>query len=161
MSEQVQAASTGPNDWDWWWSAWRDRIRCECRLTDPKCSGTFGDNGLGVLEDTDYRVVGFGSDRKGQGAATISSESVFINSQGAFFSTPSAEGQVTLNIPGAQITFLSQASADAFLLLHELGHQTGVFTADAGFRGADQVNAENSWQVLTNCFGIDKPGGKP
>jgi len=116
-----------------------------------------------TLEDTVYRVLDLGNTHTG--AQTVTSSSVFINSTGAFFATPDAEGHVTVTIPSAtpggpstQITFLSQASVDAFILLHEVGHQTGLFGEDAG-DSLEQVNAQHSWLVLTNCFGITQPGG--
>ena len=101
------------------------------------------------------------------GAYTVDSSNVAVNSGGAFFTAvPDAEGHVTLTIPSTTadgpktaITFLSQTSADAFILLHELGHQTGKFGPDAG-PDLSTLNAANSWLVLDKCFGIKQPGGK-
>jgi RHS repeat-associated protein len=116
-----------------------------------------------MLQDTTYRVLDLGM--PGAGAETVDSSNVFINSAGAFFTAvPDATGHVTFTIPSTTaggpstaVTFLSQTSADAFILLHELGHQTGVFGPDAG-PDMTTINAGNSWLVLDKCFGIRQPG---
>ena len=135
-------------------------------LINPQCHDALTTEGLDAFEtfeNTEYRATDLGSPNAG--ANTINSSTVFINSAGAFFTAvPDPAGHVTFTIPSTtangpatSITFLSQASANAFLLLHELGHQTGMFGPDAG-EDKKPINAQNSWVVLSNCFGIGEPG---
>jgi RHS repeat-associated protein len=117
-----------------------------------------------VLLDTNYRLLPFGPGRAGQGAQTNSSDSVFINTQGAFFNaTPNANGTVTAFIPNAaggqtQLTFANMMTFQGFLLLHELGHQTGVLGPDSGPGIAPGTNLANSQAVLDNCFTLNAQG---
>ena len=48
-------------------------------------------------------------------------------------------------------TFANAATLQGFILLHELGHQLGLFGPDAGPANA-AINGSNSQAVLTNCF---------
>jgi len=133
----------------------------------PEChdalTNNYGLDATTTLQDTDYRILDLGD--ANAGASTNPGFSVFLNSGGAFFNAvPDADGHVTLTIPSTTvggpktaITFQSQASAGAFLLLHELGHETGLFGSDAGM---GTINAQHSWVVLDKCFGIKPPGGQ-
>ena len=122
---------------------------------------TAGAEATDTLENTNYRVVPF-PDNPDAGASTNGPSDVFINATGVFFNTLGA-GPVTLLIPSLTVdgqkdpvTFQSQAAANAFILLHELGHQTKRFLAYGGpFQS--QINASNSWLVLENCFGMQRP----
>ena len=89
---------------------------------------------LETLEATNYRILSQGAPRvdpnSGEvrviGAATYSSRDVFVNSQGPLF-------DIKPNVPGKGVvsldlgTGLNQTEFGAFLLLHELGHQVGLF----------------------------------
>jgi hypothetical protein len=57
-----------------------------------------------------------------------------------------------------EIQFQSQATADAFLLLHELGHETGVLGPDNGPGAPPNANGMNSLFILDNCFDITPMG---
>jgi RHS repeat-associated protein len=117
-----------------------------------------------LLLDTNYRLLPFGSGRSGEGAQTNSSDSVFINTQGAFFNaTASQNGTVTVFIPNSagvqtQFTFANMATFQGFLLLHELGHQTGVLGPDSGPGIPPGTNLANSQAVLNNCFTLNAQG---
>jgi RHS repeat-associated protein len=146
------------------------------RLQNPDCMGLFetttgppelnqGANQwaafavFGTLQSTEYQIVAFGS--SGSGAQTLSPTWVQVNSQGAMFATPNAQGQLYISVPNPTTgvptqlaTPLSTADVGAFILLHELGHQVGVFGADAD---SPAVNGQHSWDVLENCFGMQPP----
>ena len=88
------------------------------------------------------------------GAQTNSINSVWINQIGPFF-----KSNTTTFIPwdrkdltgNREVTF-SSASGEtmrAFFLLHELGHQVGVFGSDTSF---PYINGQHSLKVLENCF---------
>ena len=56
--------------------------------------------------------------------------------------------------PGQSSTvYLSPADLGAMIILHELGHETGVFGEDEN----SQVNGQHTWEVLQNCFGMQPP----
>ena len=82
-----------------------------------------------------------------------------LNPNGAFFAVADANGNVTFTIPNpvdglpVQET-LPIAEFKAFIVLHELGHQTTVFGEDAG---NNILEGQHSWAVLENCFGMDPP----
>jgi RHS repeat-associated protein len=96
----------------------------------------------------------------GSGAQTNSATNVFINSNGAFFNaTPNANGTVTVNLPGGNpITFANMATFQGFILLHELGHQTGALGPDAGPGVPAGTNLANSLSILNNCFQMNAQG---
>jgi hypothetical protein len=98
--------------------------------------------------DGDSRTV------KVVGAATFSNTnpaSVYINTFGPFRNTsllvmtPSGAKTMTVDFG----TGLGGSKFGALLLLHELGHLTGVFKADAG---NDQLNRSYTQQVQDACF---------
>jgi RHS repeat-associated protein len=123
----------------------------------------------GILADTTYWIEPFPAGSTA-GASTaeptpvpgntdsVPSTTVLINQNGAFFAQPSPNGSVIYQVPSPTTgnwvaVILPQVDFQAFILLHEFGHQTGVF-------GADQnpiVNGQHSWDVLQNCFGLQAP----
>ena len=127
------------------------------RLKDSKCRKIFCKTGkdLGydylanILKNTSYYIEPL---PRGAGAATESTDEVFIGNSGPFFT-----GDTNISIPPAQmglsswpsVNFQSPAQMRAFILLHELGHQTGVFGPDQ----FDFINGQHSIKVLENCFG--------
>jgi RHS repeat-associated protein len=84
-----------------------------------------------ALQDTEYRIVAL--DNNSAGAATMSPTFVFLDPNGPFFQT-STEVFIPYDNPqliGKRLVkFDSLAELDAFILLHELGHQVGIFPAD-------------------------------
>ncbi|MDB5325897.1 MAG: hypothetical protein JWM57_1466 [Phycisphaerales bacterium] len=52
--------SLSPTDWDWWWAAWRDRIRCgTCRaLVDLRAPCPACGTDYRKLKPTEYEVDG-------------------------------------------------------------------------------------------------------
>ncbi len=99
----------------------------------------FPNVGLEYLNATQYRVLSLGATTYNQnthtvsvtGAQTVAYNSVFINSEGPF-------SNLTPNVPGAGVTTLdlgtglNQTEFAAFILLHELGHQVGLFGPGRG-----------------------------
>jgi RHS repeat-associated protein len=130
------------------------------RLKDPKCAGFFDrDNGDGygqdLLNQTEYRVLPFGSGRAGTGAATNGPTSVFINSDGAYFNQNVYGVSRDPSAPFYYADFgtgLTGAAFRALILLHELGHQTGKIGPDAGRGIAPGTNRGNTQRILDNCF---------
>lgn len=125
----------------------------------PDCRKLFCKNKGGldpekVLDDTEYRILPFEGSHAG--AQTNSVNSVFLNLNGPFFGNPSKNGTATTYIPSSnpqlntstQVTFGSQSQLQAFILLHELGHQLGIFPDDV-FKF---INGSNSLKVLEHCF---------
>jgi RHS repeat-associated protein len=111
--------------------------------------------GLDILEATSYRALPLGPPSRNSngtysvtGAATISIDNVFVNTQGPFFNIRQAVpggGTLTFDLG----TGLNQTEFAAFQLLHELGHQVGIFLPDAG---DSELNRRNSQAVLDACF---------
>lgn len=113
---------------------------------------------VSALAGTTYRLLAL--DKTTTGAQTVDASNVFLNTTGAFFTAqPDSNGQINFNIPsptsGSQTSTVSLSAADfgAFILLHELGHEMGVFGPDL----TSTVNGSNSWQVLEDCFGKTRP----
>jgi hypothetical protein len=83
------------------------------------------------------------------GAQTNSPTSVFINDKGPFFNNrmfvQGKSGLQTLDSNSG----LTGAQFGALLLLHELGHQTGIFGFDAGNQ---KLNREYTRRVQRACF---------
>lgn len=77
-------------------------------------------------------------------AATLN-QTVTINSSGHFFSQIDSAG-----VDWGKATGLTGTKFQAFVLLHELGHLTGVFEPDSA---SQSKNYENSDKVLDKCFG--------
>ncbi|MFY9553733.1 MAG: RHS repeat-associated core domain-containing protein [Blastocatellia bacterium] len=124
----------------------------------PRCAALFGglDNAIRTLGATNYRYLPLGAPRYDQGtgeyivtgAQTNGPDSVFVNSLGPFINQ-------TLNVPGHGDrvfdfgTGLRGADFAALILLHELGHQVGIFGPD---RSNQARNRSHTDQVLRECF---------
>jgi hypothetical protein len=123
-----------------------------------------------LLEDTMYRMYRLLSLPSGVGAWTVGaptpsdpsySTNVTINTDGAFFNAgPNPNGTESVTMPNSSgvstsFTFASLSTFGRFLLLHELGHQVGVFGPDSASAGA---NGANSQAVLNDCFQQDALG---
>jgi hypothetical protein len=106
---------------------------------------------MAVLDNTSYRLLPLPADT---GASAPDISNVFLNTNGAFFNAgPNANGTVTVTMPNingnpTQFTFADIGTFRGFILLHELGHQMGVYGADTD----SAVNGRNSKAVLDNCF---------
>lgn len=111
----------------------------------------------GTLDNTTYTFAALTGQDSNAAATTneIGGNQVTINtsSLGAFFTSPNGNGSVTVFGPNSQgqttpFTFNSIVTLDAAILLHELGHETGVLGPD----GAAAQNGLNQAKVLSNCF---------
>lgn len=166
MAVQVKAAGTyTQSQYQALLNGFKDAL--ERVSSKPDCAGFFVastfDHDLSAasnaLEDTTYRIISLPS--AGFGAATMGPGDVFINSNGSFFIT--GNGSIVATMPDSQgkatqILFGSTTAFEGFILLHELGHEMGVFGKDAGYPGADAVNGSNSKSILDNCFNQDAKG---
>jgi RHS repeat-associated protein len=127
----------------------------------PECAALFGglENALNILAGTEYRYVELPQGQatrlpdgsfSARGAQTIDTHHVQINSFGPFLNqtllvvTPSGVVSHTFTFEG-----LSGTSFQSLLLLHELGHQTGVFQSDAN---NPALNTQQTQQVYDACF---------
>jgi RHS repeat-associated protein len=126
-----------------------------------KCADLFGgrEAALAMLRATEYRVLPLAGGgpkldpQTGQisvtGAQTNSPTSVFINSKGPFFNNrmvvPGTNGMQLLDFK----TGLTGAQFGALLLLHELGHQSKRFGADADNL---EKNLKHTKEVYKACF---------
>jgi len=126
------------------------------QLLEPSDNENAADDAQTALENTLYRILPLGPSA-GASTPTGSSNTVFVNANGAFFNaTPNANGTVTVTMPNAagvstNYTFASAAVLQGFMLLHELGHETGAFGPDSGPANA-AVNGQYSLSVLQDCF---------
>ncbi|NOT61847.1 MAG: hypothetical protein HOP19_16660 [Acidobacteria bacterium] len=125
-----------------------------------KCAALFGgqEAAIATLQNTEYRVLtlpGGGpklDPKTGNysvtGAQTNGPNSVFINDKGPFFDQrlPLPEGGFKIIDMG---TGRRGRDFGALLLLHELGHQTGVFLSDSG---DSKLNRSQTDKVLKACF---------
>ena len=142
-------------------NAFKDAVS---RLDNEDCAKLFGgkDAALKALFGANYAYRDLGNRKydadtqtvKVVGAATYSNTnppSVYINTYGPFRNTtllvmtPSGAKSITVDFG----TRLGGAQFGALLLLHELGHLTGVFKPDAG---NDQLNRSYTQQVQDACF---------
>ena len=129
------------------------------RLAKPDCAKLFGKSSadlIKMLENTEYRVNDLGSPKYDSttdtvsvvGAQTNSATSVWINEKGPFFNQ-------NIFVPGKGLTtldFKTGYRGDKFgslLLLHELGHQAGVFGPDANNQTQNRANTD---AVKKACF---------
>ena len=123
----------------------------------PDCAKMFNPDGshespFATLLSTNYRVLPFPGDRFNVGAATVNPTTVFINSTGAFFNQ-NLYNPNTGHFDYADLgTGLTGSDWMALLLLHELGHQTGVLPPDSGPGTNPGQNGANTQKVLDNCF---------
>ena len=111
----------------------------------------------GTIDNTTYSFAALTGDLANAAATTnaIGGNQVTINTSasGTFFTGPNANGTVSVIGPNSQgqptyLTFNSLVTLDAAILLHELGHETGVLGPD----GDNATNGSNNFKVLTNCF---------
>ena len=140
-------------------AAWLDAL--QHLTTNYQCEQFFaggGENPMALLEKTTYRFLDLGAPTVGAdgtasvaGAMTVDPTDVFINTSGPLFDqsvfVPSTQQFVYFSIGG-----LSGADFGALLLLHELGHQEGLFGPDTGPNVPAGTNAQYTQQVLDNCF---------
>jgi len=101
--------------------------------------------------NTEYDILSFGPSRSDEVAQTWNSGLVQINLTGRFFNNA---GGAQFRLPdGTTITFDNDQTAQAFVLLHELAHQTHVILSE-GLEGvaAKQQEGFNNQFILDNCF---------
>ncbi|MEA2204181.1 MAG: hypothetical protein QOE77_957 [Blastocatellia bacterium] len=126
----------------------------------PHCAALFGKSVsdlIAMLDATEYRVLDLGRytfnaatlETSVTGAQTASATDVHINKQGPFFNN-----QMFIRERGKPVTLdfhsgLRGAAFGALLLLHELGHQTGIFGSD---RGDPDKNLGYTQRVKEACF---------
>jgi RHS repeat-associated protein len=111
------------------------------------CSNFYGGQGPQTLDATQYRFLDL--QKSTTGAATISPNSVFVNSKGPYMTYTPSPGQT-----GPFERSWTQGQFRGFILLHELGHQLSPVTGfqpDAG-RPLNQLNQQQSREVLSACF---------
>ena len=102
-----------------------------------------------ALLDTTYRIMGLSNNTAG--AVTRAKDLVWINEDGPFVTDEN-----TQHIPSdkkdiitfTEVKFPSGATKNAFILLHELGHQLGIFPRDT----YPWINGTHSLAILDNCF---------
>ena len=150
---QIRALTAGLNDALFH----TDQVRCGSLFAsgddDPSLAAA------NALEGTTYRLLAF-PQGPGVGAQTLDATDVMLNTAGAFFNAGSnANGTVTVQMPsaaGAQasFTFANIQVLQGFILLHELGHQLGIFGPDLNAAS----NGANSQAVLEHCFTKDAQG---
>ena len=129
------------------------------RLNNSECKKLFCSKKSNVdpgktLTSTQYEASA--AIKNSTGAATMAANLVYVSVNGPFFQPgltvyiPSDNPQITTKI---EVNFSSVADKRAFILLHELGHQVGVFSADL----FGWINGKHSLAVLDACF---KTGAK-
>ena len=115
------------------------------------CAKFFADNGHPVSEvaaslgATNYKVYLFKKGEDGIGAKTLGPVDVEINAAGIFVTA--TDGKITLNRRGYDLAEVSNVRG--MILLHELGHELGIFGAD---RENAELNAHHSLLIIQNCF---------
>ena len=107
----------------------------------PECGGLFAgdpasaDVGSAIATDalmnSQYQLIGFGLNST-SGGQTQSATWVQLNNTGVMFSQPDSQGDISFRVPspttGQLITeVLPAVDVGALTLLHELGHQVGIF----------------------------------
>ena len=149
---QEQALDAGIN------SAWAHL------LSNPQCASFLTGNPggsiaqawgqlAGVIDSTTYSFAPLAAGTAAQ-TNMEGGNQVTISTSGIFFQQPTLGNAVFVGLPNAQgVTtltgFNSIATLDALVLLHELGHETGVLPAE----GNDEaLNGQNSAAILSNCF---------
>ena len=129
-------------------------------VADLPCASLFAlgsDNAVSVADNalfnTTYRLVQL-PQGPGAGAQTVDSTDVQINTAGVFFNyATNPNGTVTVNLPSRKgkqtsLTFANAETLQGFILLHELGHEVGLFGPDT----TAAINGNNSNAVLSDCF---------
>ena len=114
------------------------------------CAKLFADKGhaagevASTLAATNYKVYAFKKE-DGIGAKTLGPVDVEINAAGVFVT--GTEGKITLDRRNYDLSQISNVRG--MILLHELGHQLGIFGAD---RDDAALNAHHSLLVIGACF---------
>ena len=127
---------------------WDDMLN---RLNNKNCHKFFCDHGfspqrvLQTLQGTHYGFQSLGN--PDTGAATTPYGSVVINTDGLFVTADS--GTVTLGKMRCRLG--NDSDVRGMILLHELGHQLGIFGEDAGPDLAPQ-NTAHSLDIINHCF---------
>lgn len=128
-------------------------------VADLPCASLFAlssDNAVSVADNalfnTTYRLLQL-PQSPGAGAQTVDSTDVQINTAGVFNYATNSNGTVTVNLPNRKgkhtsLTFANAETLQGFILLHELGHEVGLFGPDT----TASINGNNSNAVLSNCF---------
>jgi hypothetical protein len=113
-------------------------------LKRKSCSNFYGGQGPQTLDATQYRFLDM--QNPNTGAATISPNNVFVNSNGPYMTYTPTPGQT-----GPFGRYWTQGQFRGFILLHELGHQLSPVT---GFKpdANSPLNQQQSRQVLSVCF---------
>jgi RHS repeat-associated protein len=125
---------------------------------DPDCTSFLAQNGLDPIEtltaiiaNENYGHADISSGGNSYGTAAVTTgvgaqAGIFINNEGAFFSGTASNGaSMTVgpgNLPGGT------AAAQAFVLLHELGHATDVLRPDAG---VPKAGKQNDKDIQSHC----------
>jgi len=116
-------------------------------LRNPMCDAYFGGQGPSQMNQTTYRFIPLGG--RSTGAATLSPTHVAINTGGIFLSPP-PDGSFFLS--GSRYSAGDGAGIQAFVLLHELGHQLDHNTGFMPDAGNTALNTRQSQAVLSACF---------
>jgi hypothetical protein len=132
---------------------------------DPDCLKFLGEKGLDPLQTLSdiisntlygHADISIGGNPYSIGAVSggVAGQAITVNDEGAFFLGSPAVG-ITLtvgpsNIPGGT------SQAQAFILLHELGHNTGVLRADTGNPIAGQLNDQDIQNHCTKTIDASK-----
>lgn len=115
------------------------------------CQKFFADHGdnydkvVATLEKTEYH---FEKLQSSVGAETLDDHTVFVNSDGIFVTATS--GDVTLNRKRYDLEETYRVRA--MIIMHELGHQLGIFGVDFGTPDLESVNAAHSLDIIRNCL---------
>jgi uncharacterized protein RhaS with RHS repeats len=135
-------------------AAFRNALR---RLGNADCASLFGEvDPVATLQNAGFRLLDLGSPYQNStgnwqatgAAAQPTSQEIWLNTSGPFFNQSvwaAGAGQFLYFDFG---TGLTGADWGALLLLHELGHLTGVQGPDAG----SPINETWTQSVLDNCF---------
>ena len=115
------------------------------------CAKFFADNGhsstevAAALGATTYKVYSFKKGEESIGAKTLGPIDVEINADGLFITATG--GKITLNRQRYDLSL--DSNVRGMVLLHELGHELGIFPAD---RGNPELNAHHSLTIIGSCF---------
>jgi RHS repeat-associated protein len=81
----------------------------------------------------------------------VSIGKIVVNS-GGFYFTGLVDGKRVQDIPGSGFAGLNHSQMQAAVLLHELGHASGIFGADKGPGIPSGASQTNSQTIRRNCF---------
>lgn len=113
------------------------------QLKKDSCSNFYGGQGLSTITSTHYSFQPLGSEEI---ARTVSSSSVFINSNGSYMTSAqgSPEG-LTFGVP-------TRSMFRGITLLHELGHQLSDVTGFKKDNNNPNLNLHQTKMVKQQCF---------